>query len=72
MASAVDDLVAKLGNKDKAKSLEAALELGALVSVKDLGPKKAGAAARRISWLPRGAARPLATLDAATVTAHRR
>lgn len=50
MASAVDDLVAKLGNKSQAKALEAAQELGALVSGKELGPKKAGALA---------AARPL-------------
>ena len=40
---AVADLVNNLGDKDHQKVVEAAEELGAMVSIKDLGPDKAGA-----------------------------
>lgn len=39
----VADLVANLGDKSDWKVLQAAENLGAMVSIKDLGPKQAGA-----------------------------
>ena len=39
----VADLVANLSDKTQWKVLQAAEELGAMVSIKELGPEKAGA-----------------------------
>ena len=39
----VADMVANLGEKTEWKVLQAAEDLGAMVSIKDVGPEKAGA-----------------------------
>eukprot|EP01043_Picozoa_sp_COSAG02_P021585 COSAG02_NODE_1100_length_14582_cov_130.690672_5_plen_56_part_00 len=39
----VADMVANLGEKAEWKVLQAAEDLGAMVSIKDVGPEKAGA-----------------------------
>ena len=46
---AVADLVNNLGGRNHQKVVEAAEELGAMVSIKDLGPDKAGAQLTRLT-----------------------
>ena len=43
MGMSVADMVANLGEKTEWKVLQAAEDLGAMVSIKDVGPEKAGA-----------------------------